>query len=386
MSFVSKINVVQAPAQKVAQPARAKRRHALMVVSFLVCVLVPMLVASFYLYRIAQDQYASEVGFYVQKEDVSASIDVISGLSNLSGSSSSDTDILYRFIGGQQMVITVDDTLDLERIYSRPNDPVFSLPEKPSLEDMEAYWKRVVDIFYDPGSGLIEVRVVAFAANDAQDIAEVILQESTRMINELSRIAREDSMSYAKAELAHAVEQLKIARTAITAFRSRTKVVDPRTDIEGRIGLLNDLQSQLANTLIELDLLELSSQGNGPRITQARRRVEVIRARILKEKDRFGENTIADDGGFSNLYGQYEALNLELEFAQESYLSALANHNAAIAESQRKSRYLAAYKAPTRASSPQYPKRGTHLLLIGSILCLSWVITILIYYSVRDRR
>ncbi|MCE6966917.1 sugar transporter, partial [Cereibacter sphaeroides] len=88
------------------------------------------------------------------------------------------------------------------------------------IEDLVDYWKRMVRISYDSTTGLIELRVHAFAPKDAQIIAQMILDESTRMINELSAIARADATRYAREELDKAVERLREQRVAVTEFRS----------------------------------------------------------------------------------------------------------------------------------------------------------------------
>ncbi|MEZ5868620.1 MAG: hypothetical protein R3D46_09295 [Defluviimonas denitrificans] len=130
---------------------------------------------------------------------------------------------------------------------------------------MEAYWNRMVKVFYDTADGLIEVQVKAFAPADAQRIAQTILDESTRVVNGLTDVAREDTIRYARDELDHAVERLKVARQALTAFRNRTQIVDPSADLAGRMGLLNQLQTELATALIDLDLLQANTGAQDPR-------------------------------------------------------------------------------------------------------------------------
>ena len=56
------------------------------------------------------------------------------------------------------------------------------------------------------------------------------------------------------------------------------------------------------------------------------------------------------------------------------------------AEANRQSRYLAAYVKPTLAQEAEYPERAKLLLILGGFLMLLWVIGVLIYYSLRDRR
>lgn len=372
--------------RNVAGSTRLKRRHKGLILLFLFWFVVPVTCIGSYLYTIAVDQYASHVGFVVRKEETASAIDVLGGITDLGSNSSSDTDILFKFIKGRQMIRNVDRQLNLRNLYHMPSDPMFSLAKGASQEELERYWGRMVKIFYDRNTGLIELRVNAFHPEDARNVAQAIVAESTRMINDLSAIAREDTTRYARTELSRSLERLKEARQAITTFRARTQIIDPQADAQGRMSLLTSLQEQLATALIDLDLLRRTARASDPRISQGERRVEVIQARITAERERFGSNQVAGDDNYSKLVGEYEALAVDQEFAEKSYLSALANYDGATAEAQRQSRYLATYIPPTLAEDAEYPQRLVLLMMASVGLFLSWAICVLVYYSVRDRR
>lgn len=372
----------------VAGAARPRRRHFVLLLSLLLLVAAPTVAVGIYLYTIAVDQYASTVGFSVRKEEMNSSIEILGGITNLSGSSSSDTDILHEYIQSQEMVEKIDAQLDLRMLYSKPEyDPYFAYDPSGSIEDLLEYWQRVVKIYYDFGTGLIELRVLAFAAPDAKAITQAIFDESSRMINELSAVARNDATRYAREELDRAVERLKLARQAITEFRSRTQIVDPSADIQGQMGLLNTLQAQLAESLIELDLLRETTREADPRITQEQRRIEVITTRIEAERRKVGVGGSGKSGkDFATLVSEYERLSVDREFAEQAYTAALSAFDAAQSEAQRQSRYLAAYVKPTLPQSAQYPQRLLLLALTAMFLFLGWAVMVLIYYSIRDRR
>lgn len=373
-------------AGNVSRPARAarpKRRHYLLLITFVVWVLVPLGFAGVYLYAVADDQYASHVGFSVRKEDVGSAVELLGGITELSGSSSSDTDILYEFIQSQQIVRTVNEQIGLRAVYVNPDDPIFGLGEDARIEALSNYWRRMVKIFYDSASGLIEIRVLAFEPNHAQEIARAIFDESSEMINELSVIARADATRYAKEELENAQARLKGARQALTAFRSRTRIVDPTADVQGQMGLLNSLQAKLADAIIERQLLAESTSPNDPRLSQAEKMIEVIRAQINEERGQFGND---GDDDYARILEEYEALSVDQEFTEKSYLSAQAAYDAALAEAQRKSRYLAMHIKPTLAETPEYPRRLMMMGLIAAFLFISWAILAMSYYSLRDRR
>ncbi|MDR5654440.1 sugar transporter [Ruixingdingia sedimenti] len=364
-------------------------RHWGIAASFLLAVVAPMLCIAFYLWVVAVDQYASTVGFSVRKEEFQSPLELLGGVGQLSGSSSSDTDILYKFVRSQELVSKIDAALDLRRIYARawPEDPVFAYDPSGTIEDLLSYWDRAVKVYYDSGTGLLTLRVLAFTPEEAQKIAQAIFDESSRMINALSMIAREDATRYAKEELDRAVGRLTLTRQQMTEFRLRTQIVDPSADIQGQMGLLNTLQGQLAEALIELDLVRETAREGDPRILQAERRIDVIQKRIDDERRKFGVGGKGPGGeDYATLVAEFERLAVEQHFAEEAYRGAMASYDAAVADAQRKSRYLAAHINPTLAERAQYPERLIILGIAGFFLLTFWATGVLVYYSVRDRR
>jgi capsular polysaccharide transport system permease protein len=373
-----------------AGPAVRRPRHGMLLATLILAVVVPTIVAAWYMFFVAADQYHSTVGFTVRSENATSSLDVMGTLSTLTGgsASSSDTDVLNQFIQSQEMVAIIDRRLDLRAIYSRPEfDPVFSFRPGGSIEDLLRYWGRMVSISYDARMGLIEVTAFAFDPDDAQAIATAVLEESARMINALAAVARADATRYAEQELAFAIERLKAAREAVTEFRSRTQLVDPNADIQGQMGLLNTLQAELANQLIEYDLLRDTAREGDPRVEQALRRIAVIEARIAEERRKFSVGGIGPGGeDYATLVAEFERLTVDREVAEESYKAALIAVDTARAEAQRQNRYLAAFVNPTRAERSDYPSRLLITLLTALFSFIGWAVIALIYYSIRDRR
>lgn len=372
---------------KPAGLARLKTRHKLAMLSFAGFVGLPVLLMTAYLYIFAADQYASTVGFTVRTEESGSAMEILGGLTKLSTASSSDTDILYKFIQSQELVLAMDESLDLHKLYGKPRfDPVFRLSENASIEETVSYWKKMVRIYYDPGIGLMEIEVRAFDPADAKAIAVDIFARSTARINELSAIARADTMRYARDELDTAVERLKEARQALTLFRNETQIVDPSADIQGQMGLLTSLNTQLATALIELDILIETTRETDPRMEQTRRKIAVIERRIADEREKLGVGQGRDGKAYADLVGTFESLQVDLNFAEKAYISALSAYDTAVAEARRQSRYLAAYVEPTLAQTPLYPQRLVIILVGGFVIFGLWSICLLIYYSLHDRR
>ncbi|MGR3762464.1 sugar transporter (plasmid) [Roseobacteraceae bacterium NS-SX3] len=383
--------LAETPAYPVARPAHLKPRHRGLIASFVLLVLAPLAAVVFYLFAVAEDQYLSTAGFTVRSQDSSGANEILGGIASLTGNATaSDSDILYEFIQSQEMAEAVDARVDLRGHYSQhwPGDWAFALWPGATLEELVWYWQRVVGISYDSGSGLTEVQAVAFDPETAQAITRAIVEESQTRINALNEQARADAMRYAEADLAEAVERLKAAREELTRFRTRTRIVDPEADIQGRMGVMNTLQQQLAGALIEYDLLRGTVSPGDPRLTKAQQQIDVIRERIDIERQTFAsDNTDTGAVGedYPSLIAEFERLTVDREFAEESYRAALTALEVARDEAARESRYLATYIRPTLAEEAEYPRRFVLSGLAGLFLLLIWSIGALIYYSIRDR-
>jgi capsular polysaccharide transport system permease protein len=353
--------------------AHLRKRHLRVVLGFLGMVALPSLLAGVYLYLRAADQYVSTLGFVVRSESAPSGADLLggmTGLSALSGGSSSDTDILYEYLQSQTLVGAIDDQLDLKKRWGGPHkrDPIFAYNPDGLIEDLHSYWPRMVRVIYDSGSGLITLNVHAFGPQSAQDITRAIERESSRMINDLMEIARGDRISHAQAELTRAEVRLTGARGALTMFRARNNMVDPLQDLQGEIGVIHQLKTQLAEEMIGLDMLRGqqstaadATQTTGQtrrktkvtdaRIIQGENRVAIIENRIAAERRKFGADADGVGRDYATLTGDYERLAAGRDMAQASHMTALAAYDVVRAEAQRQSRYLAAYTAPTLAQS-----------------------------------
>lgn len=375
--------------QKVSQPvksAKLKKRHWSVISSFILFVALPIAAVAFYLWEYAEDQYASTVAFSVRTEESSSALEFLGGFSELSGSSSSDTDILYEFLQSQKLVEEIDAAIGLRAMWSKPeNDLIYAFDDEGTIEDLVVHWKRFVNISYDDGAGLIEVEVRAFAPADATLIAQTLFDESSSMINSLSDIAREDAIGYAREELDAAVVLLQGARQAVTTFRNLHQLVDPSVDLRTQAGLLGNLDAQMAAALIELDMLA-AQRKDDPRVSQAQLRIEVIQRRINEERGKLGVGESGEGEVYANLFGEYESLAVEREFAEQRFLSAQGAYDASLSEARRQSRYLAAYVLPTTAESSRYPKRFTTTAVAGIFILLLWATVVLVLYAIKDRR
>lgn len=368
-------------------PAKFKRRHRGLVWGFVLSVLLPLALIAGYLWGVARDQYGSTVGFTVRKEEGVAlpqlSFSALLGGNNDAGQSR----VLYEYLRSSSLVADLDADLNLRAHYSAgwPQDPLYSVPADVSLEALTRFWLRLTRIAYDEISGLLSVELRAMDPDYARAMAVMLVERSEAMINALNETSRADAMRYAAEDLEAAVTRLREAQEKMIAFRLENQMVDPGSDLQGRSGILNSLQSQLAQAYVEHDLIASDSPSD-PRRSQIERRITVIRDRIAIERQSLttGDQT-NPNSDYPTLLARYAGLSTNMEVAEEIYRAALAGYETTRSRAERNTLYLATYVRPTRAEISEYPSRVQILALSALFLLCIWATASLTWYSLRDR-
>ena len=362
-----------------------RRRHRVIRASFVLLVLGPLVAAAAYLWLVAADQYRAVTAFSVRSEEVRSPLEALGAFTQVGGSSASDIHILYDYITAQPMVEALDRSLDLRTLFAgNPDDFVFALQDDASIEDLVDYWQRMARVTIDPASGVLTVEIKAFSPVSAQQLAEAVVAESGRLVDELARVARDDAMRFASAEVAEAEAKLKAARIEMLGFRTANDTIDPGAAVDSQMGVIGALQNQLAEALVERGTLLTYADEGDHRVKAVDARIAAIRAQIESEQQ-LVSGTASDAATLADMMGRYEALKVDLEFAQTNYTAALASAEQAAAEARRKSRYLALHIPPTLAEDSLFPRRGFLTFAVFLTALALWSSAVLVYYNIRDR-
>jgi capsular polysaccharide transport system permease protein len=375
-----------------AKPASVKPRHWGLGISFLLMVVAPAIAAMLYLYTYAADQYASRMAFSIRGNETSPALSILGALSQTVSVGGTDAEIIYDFVRSQQMVEAALEALPLEEIYNRPTeDIVFRLGEDQPIEDITDYWNWMTTVSFDAASGIVQFEARAFDPESARVIAGFVLDESTRIVNEISTQARDDAVAVARLVLEQAEDRLREIRREIRTFRDTEQELDPTLNAQASMGLMAELQQQRAQAQVELDSYLSLVGPRGPRAPALRQRIASLEQRIAQERQRLGTGATGtaptgDDRLFADLMGDYEELVVEREFAENAYVSALASFEQAQVEARRQTRFLSPHIHPTLSVEPQYPQRALLSLGVFVLLTVAWAVLALIVYNVRDRR
>jgi capsular polysaccharide transport system permease protein len=362
------------------------RRPSPVTLSFIALVLVPIAVAAAYLFVIAADQYVSEFRFSLSSIDPPR-LDTLSLLAGNASHSAAgvESQIVVQYITSRAIVDELDGALNLRRMFSPPEADWWArLPRPTSIEALVQYWRGQVDPFYDPANGTVVVRVRAFAASDALQLAQAIVAASEKLVNELSSRARHDTVSHAEQEVAQAETRLKAALGEVRAFRDREGVIDPGRSAEAAGGLAARLRDELVRTNAELATLQSYMRDDAPSVKVVKARIRSLEsqqrvvAQGMTDPDRSRADTL------SRQLGSYEQLDSERRFAEAAYQHTLHGLDQARANADRQQVYIASFVPPSLPEEALYPRRWRSLGVVALLAFAFWAIGGLTVQSIRD--
>jgi len=344
---------------------------------------VPTLIATVYYGFLATPQYESVSSFTVQSADgsVPASIEML--IAAVPGNSAArDSLLVQQYILSRDMLRHLSDEHGFVEHYTDSEiDFASRLDPDASFEERFEYYQDRVEIDYESQSGILTLRVRAFDADKAQELARAILAASESMVNQMMLQARRDRIELAQREVTSAEERLGEARQAILELQAERSELNPEASAEALYGVRGNLETELATARAELATMRATLQPGAPALVQQQQRVSALARQVEEQNQRLAGT---EEGGLSEAIASFEPAMAEKEFAQRAYQSALKSLEVARLEADRQHRYVVTIAEPSLPDYPEYPKV---LLSILTVFVLSFAllsIGTLLVASVRE--
>lgn len=365
-----------------------KPRFSGLLASFILVFMLPTLIGIGYYTFIASERYAAGSSFVIRGLDSGGSTDFASSFTGMisSGSTTSDSYIVRKFMKSPDLLQQIDDILDLRTHYSTQAADSFSrFNNEESFEEFVKYWQGHILTTYDSTTGIVSFEVQAFDAATSKKIAEIILERIDSLVNSLSDKARRESVKFATDEVKRTENRLLAAQTAIQEFRNKSGSIDPEFYSQLDIQLIASLEAQLADIQLRIKAMSSEVNSEAPRLRQLR-----LQAKALSEQIQLRRAAIADSdttikgSSTASKLTEFESLKIEQTFAQQLYATALSSLESSRIDADRRQRYLGVFSRPLTPEEAVYPQRlRNSFICIAGFLAL-WVIGTLLTLAVRD--
>lgn len=352
---------------------------------FALSVLLPLLLAAVYYFGIAADQYVSEARFTIRTQDGGGQ--TTSPLGELLGGagvrSGGDPGIAVRdYLHSLDALTELRRHIDVIEVWRRAEgDPIARLWwADPPAELLLWYFRRMVSVAYEPGTGITVLEVRAFRAEDSRAIAERLLLQAEELVNRLSERSRNDRLQIARAEVEVAERRVIASREAMIAFRERQSALDPAREATASLDSVIRLEATVAATRAELQERLGFMRPDNPQILLLRNRIESLEREIIEARRRI----TTGDAAVPQQIAAFERLSLEREFADRQLASAIGSLETARIEAQRQQMYLARIVTPNLAEFPLHPRSTLILFTIAVVLLALYGVGWLIAAGIRE--
>lgn len=370
------------PGAETLRPQQKRRRRLKW--SFVLCVVLPVILGTIYTTCVASERYVTRAGFSVRSMKGNTGGDLFGAFTGLVGNSStaSDAYMVLNYLQSREVVDRLEQDLGFREVYASKDIDLFSRLWVTEVERVTKYWQRRISVSYDPTSMIIDFGVQAFSAEESKRVADLLLDYVQELVNTLSEAARNEAVGYAEREVERYEARLMDQLHRVQKFREEEASLDPSVSALAKIETLVGLERELIEVQTRISILEKSVGQDAPSLRSLQRRAEALAFEIESR----GGGTMKDGkpARLSAQLTQYEELQVEKEFAQKAYSSALASLESARVEAGRRQRFLAVYERPALPEYPLYPRKILYPVLLAILAAVLWGIGVLIVYSVRD--
>jgi capsular polysaccharide transport system permease protein len=352
---------------------------------FLVCVVLPTLVALVYFGVLASDVYVSESRFIVRSQDKATPTALGLLLNNAAlNHGTPESSAAQSYLLSRDALGALNRGNAYARASARPAisriDRFDPLGLGGSFEDLYKYYLAHVRVDTDSTVGITVLTVRAYTARDAHDFNEQLLRMAESTVNHMSERARHDLITSAQREVIDAKSAARDASAAMARFRNEAGVIDPEKQAPIQYELVSKLQDELIEARSDQRQLMVVAPQSA-QIAALDARIKEIRTRIDEQSGLAAGNRRKSLAAASE---DYQRLSLDADFAAKRLAAALASLESAENEAQRKSSYVERIVEPGLPDVAIEPHRLRAIATTVVFSLIVWGVATLLISGIRE--
>ncbi|QGM97394.1 hypothetical protein [Methylocystis parvus] len=360
--------------------------------SFIVAVLLPTVLFFFYTALWQSRRYVAETRLTVREavKKEPSKLDAASIAAKLTGGGGGgsrdvqNSFMVLNYIKSRAIIVDLGGRAYLEGKFAGSGIDYFSRLSKDSnLEDLWRYWLGHISASVDTISGILTVRVDAFAPENALDLAKDIVRLSEELVNKITLRNRSDALARAENEVSLSRQKLADAREKVLQFRNDNFLIDPGSRAASLGEMIFKLTMERIEIVNSMSTFASSLSSDAPSQRLQRTRLASIDQQIADLKKKLTDSQGSDV--VSTQIASYEKLKLEEQFAERLYAISQSAYESARQELQRQQLYLVTVVTPTMPESATYPKVIGNTLLLFAALLIVWAIISLVVASIQEQ-
>jgi capsular polysaccharide transport system permease protein len=244
-----------------------------------------------------------------------------------------------------------------------------------SQEWFHRHYLSRVSVEFDEYAGLLVIRTEAYSPEKALAITNMLMEEGERYMNMVARRLAQEQVSFIEKQVAQIGERVMQARQAVLDYQNERNLVSPQGTAENLFGIVNQLEGQLTTLKTQRDALLGYLNPRHPSVVELDLQIAAVQKQIAHEQTRL---TSSKRQTLNRNVEEFQRLQMNAEFAQDMYKSALAALEKGRVDSVRTLRMVSVLQAATHPQYPMEPRRIYNMtVFILATLMLAGIVGLL---------
>lgn len=343
-----------------------------------------IVLAAIYWGVIASDRYVSEANIVLESPQITLpSMDVASLFGGSSGGG--DMLLLRDYLLSVDMLKIIDESVSFREHYSNSGaDFISSLSSGDvPIEDLHEYYLKRVSVELDEYANVLRIKVQAFSPEVAHKITSLLLDEGEKYMNLLGKRLAEEQVSFLENQVGVLGEGFTKASNALLEYQNQKGLISPIETVASLSAVVAVLEGKLSNLQAEKTVLNSYQSSSSPSMIRVESEINAVRNQISKEQNRMAQQS---GNALNAVSAEYQALELKVKFALESYSGALAALQATRIEAARKLKQVSVLQTPTYPEYPLEPQRMHNISVYSIVAMFTALIAQMLIMIIKDHR
>ena len=344
------------------------------------------LTAAVYWILLASDRYVSEAHIVIERTNLAPGDSTMAfGVVAVVPGLTSDQMLLRDHLLSIDMLKALDAKLDLRAHYSYwRRDPLSSLWFKNApIEKFHAYFQNRVTVEVDEFTGILTVKSQAYDPETAQAITAMLVENGERHMNAMAHALAAEQVAFLEKQVADLNARAVAARQELLSFQSSKQMLSPAGTAQTLEMIIAKLEGELSDLQTRRNGLLGYLMPDSPGVKELDLQIAGTREQLRRERRRLAST---EGDTLNRTVEQYQTLEMQAQFAQDLYKSAITALEHGRVEATRTLKKVSVLQSPNLPEYALEPRRlyNSIVYLIVSLLIAGLVNLVIII--IRDHR
>ncbi len=333
-------------------------------------VLIPVLFS--YYYFVGRDKYLVNSSIIlrksVNKNNITNDFNFLyNGLTNQA--SLSESKYLEVYLKSPEIFKKLEKDLNFSYLYRKKGIDLFSgIDYKTSNDKKYEFFKKQLNIFTNQENGVLEIKVKAFAPEDALFINQFLVNQSEIFVNELNYDISKKQLEFSRNQVNLSKQRLDYEKKRLKNFQSKYKSIDLESEAKSISKVIIALEEEIIKLKIKLlERKRVFVIDDVPEIQLLENQIKSLSEQITLEREKLvSENEYA----LNQRALELNEIKNNILFFEELYKTTLAKTESNRIDSIQQQLFLAILSKPSKPEEPWHSWRHKSFLTYLSLLII----------------